>query len=401
MKNRFATIFSLLCALILAVCAVSACADETAATATDLPEEEAVQPAETEEEAAPATEEENSQEVTEAPQEKKEPEAEQSEADIPEENLREEMPEAGEEKTAQPEEEVLQAESEKGTEESRTSAEMIISKAVRIGSIWEGLTKDTTPAILKLDVDQAQTVHLIVEGKKVIWATVEKSDRPETNPQKVLSDPETKRVMISLEAEKGSYLIKIGPEEPNRNAKVIVTILDDEGFEAWLLALEEETEAGKTESPEQAEEQIEPEQQGDEKPAETEPENEVPGEGAEAEQETEPETENPAEPDPEGEHETEETENEPESVLPANRSIDVALTWDTENPQIGDTAHLKATLNGYDELSYTLQWQYSADDRNWTDAAGETNDNIDITISEENNYLYWRILVYIEQPAEK
>ena len=51
MKNCFAQIFSILCALILAVCAVSACAAEPA-TATDLPEQETVQPAEQEEKEA-------------------------------------------------------------------------------------------------------------------------------------------------------------------------------------------------------------------------------------------------------------------------------------------------------------------------------------------------------------
>lgn len=396
MKNRFAQILSILCALILAVCAVSVCSAEPEATATDLPGQETAQPAETVEESLPVAEGESEQEAAVLLQEEEQPE----------ESSQDDLPGADEQETVLQEKEIPQdepqAEPEKEAEESRTSAEMIISKAIRIGGTWEGLTKDTSPAILKLEVDQAQTVHLIVEGKKTVWVTTEKSDRPEENLLKTLSDPETKRVMVSFEAEKGSYLIKIGPEEPNRNAKVTVTILDDEGYEAWLQALREETEEELPELPGQSEEQEqnEPEQQEDEQPAETEPENEVPGEGDEAEQEPEPEAETPAEIEPEDDPEEEETENKPESVLPAERSIDVALTWDTEHPKIGDTAHLKATLNGYDNLSYTLQWQYSTDDLNWTDATGETNDSIDITISEENNYLYWRILVYIEQPAE-
>lgn len=426
MKNHFIAIISILCALSLAFSAVPACADEVPATATDLQEteqeilqeetpgepaaepEQEGQPAGTADETATEPVAGNDNEPAETPGDEAQPEEKTAE-----ETATEETAEAAAEE-AQPGQEAPQEELVTEAEAPKVSAELIISKAVRMGGVWEGLTKDTNPATLKLDLDKAQKVHVIVEGRKVVWATVEKADRPESAPGKTLSDPETKRLIISFEAEQGSYLIRIGPEEPNRNAKVTVSFLDDEGYAAWEAALAEEAEQTAEETPEQTDEQEtgnEPDQPAAEQPADQEPETEIPDENAETDNpETVTETETKTAPENEAETDkTDETEpagegeegNRPESVLDAPRSIDVDLTWDTENPQIGDTAHLQATLNGYDALSYTLQWQYSEDDQNWTDAVGETGDRIDITITEENNYFYWRILVYIEQPNEE
>lgn len=404
MKNHFIAIISILCALSLAFSAVPACADEVPATATDLQEtEQEILQEETPGEPAAEPEQEGQPAGT----------ADETATEPVAGNDNEPAETPGEE--AQPGQEAPQEELVTEAEAPKVSAELIISKAVRMGGVWEGLTKDTNPATLKLDLDKAQKVHVIVEGRKVVWATVEKADRPESAPGKTLSDPETKRLIISFEAEQGSYLIRIGPEEPNRNAKVTVSFLDDEGYAAWEAALAEEAEQTAEETPEQTDEQEtgnEPDQPAAEQPADQEPEPDENAETDNPETVTETETETETETAPENEAETDKTDeaepadegeegNRPESVLDAPRSIDVDLTWDTENPQIGDTAHLQATLNGYDALSYTLQWQYSEDDQNWTDAVGETGDRIDITITEENNYFYWRILVYIEQPNEE
>ena len=83
------------------------------------------------------------------------------------------------------------------------------------------------------------------------------------------------------------------------------------------------------------------------------------------------------------------------------RHITIDVAWDVPEPDIGDTAHLKAVPEGYENLTYTLQWQYSPDDRNWTDAAGETDDHIDIVLTEENNNYYWRIMVFVQDHEEE
>ncbi len=69
-------------------------------------------------------------------------------------------------------------------------------------------------------------------------------------------------------------------------------------------------------------------------------------------------------------------------------------------PVIGDTAHFKAILEGYDGLQYTMQWQYSPDDITWTDIPNETKATMDVVVTPENNIVYWRILVYVEDSQE-
>ena len=68
---------------------------------------------------------------------------------------------------------------------------------------------------------------------------------------------------------------------------------------------------------------------------------------------------------------------------------------------IGDTAHFKATLTGYEGCDYSMQWQYSHDRNDWIDIAGETKDTLDVVVTEQNNFVYWRIIVYLEMPQEE
>ena len=63
-------------------------------------------------------------------------------------------------------------------------------------------------------------------------------------------------------------------------------------------------------------------------------------------------------------------------------------------------AHFKAILDGYEGLTYTMQWQYSPDHEEWIDLQGETSDSMDIVVTEENNVVYGRIAVYIENDQE-
>ena len=226
--------------------------------------------------------------------------------------------------------------------------EIIITKALKIGESWEGKLKKVAPTVLKLDLGKSQTVHMVILGRNV-WATVEKVGRTMDDMPRTETDPDTRRAIVSWEAEPGSYLITLGPVEPNKFAKTEVLFLDDEGFAAW----EAENEADDTEQPDE-----EPDQ--------------------------EPET------DPDD-------ENGPESEKLPERHITVDIAWDVPDPVIGDTAHFIANLEGYDGLQYTMQWQYSPDDSTWFDLPGETGQTMDVVITEENNIVYWRILVYVEQ----
>ena len=239
-------------------------------------------------------------------------------------------------------------------EEPVGGEEIVITKAMGIGESWEGKVSTNKPAILKLDVTRAQTVFAIVEGKGT-RTTVQKADKPEDHPRKDVTDPATNRSIVTWDAEACSYLITLEPDEGRMMSRVKVTVLDENAYEAW----------------------------------ETEQENQpLPEPGSEETEPTPPETE-PTE------------ENIPESKTETPRSIDVNVTWDSPDPVIGDTAHFKATLNGYEELTYTLQWQYSPDRENWFDLPGETELTMDVVVTEENNIVYWRILVYVEDDVEQ
>ena len=265
------------------------------------------------------------------------------------------------------------SETEMGDEEVADSVEIIITKAVRIGDSWSGAMKKTKTAVLKLDVDEAQQVNLIVQGRNV-WITVEKSDMLTENPVKTLTDDETSQAVISWYAEAGSYLITLGPVEPNLMAKANVTVMDDADYERWLT--------DRAESEEQIEEQVkELDEQHDEK--------------TEKEEITEETVNEPIEESIDLEENTEE-ENIPESEERPERHIIVDVTWDVPDPVIGDTAHFRAIMEGYEELQYTVQWQYSPDENIWYDIPNETETTMDVVVTPENNIVYWRILVYLE-----
>ena len=398
MKNRFIRKFLVICAAMLFVCAVSvwAAAEETTpATPTDLT------PAETAESVPGTTEPETT-----------EPETTEPDTTEPQDPVNE---------TTEPEE---PAEGE----DAADAVELIITKAVRVGDSWSGVMKKTKPAILKLDVAQAQQVNLLVQGRHV-WIAVEKADRLTENPARTLT--ENSKAIISWHAEAGSYLITMGPVEPNLMAKANVSILDDAAYGEWLAQQQaeevteeepaevtEETEEpaeepGETEeSEEPAEETVEEiseeetdeteeitEDSAEETAAENEGTEEVSEDITEEESETVEENEELPEQETENEADSEEDAElaEEETEVPNNRSIEISVTCDSPNPVIGDTAHFTAILNGYENLEYTCQWQYSLDHEEWFDITGETGLSMDVVTNKENNYYYWRILLYVEE----
>ena len=172
-----------------------------------------------------------------------------------------------------------------------------------------------------------------------------------------MTDTETNRSITSWAAEPGSYLISIRAGENSMGARVTISFMNDVEFAAW----EEEQVA------------LEAELQGVEKEG-------IPEEAGE-EQEGIQDVPN---------------EQEPET----ERSIEIELTWDYKYPIIGDTAHFTSTLTGYQDLTYSLQWQMSWDEEHWMDYPGAIKESLDVAITEELKGAYWRLVVYVEQDEE-
>lgn len=57
----------------------------------------------------------------------------------------------------------------------------------------------------------------------------------------------------------------------------------------------------------------------------------------------------------------------------------------------GDVMTLRATLIGFDNIDYALQWQFSTDDATWTDVSGATGDTLVVQLDESNAGCYWRV----------
>ena len=84
-------------------------------------------------------------------------------------------------------------------------------------------------------------------------------------------------------------------------------------------------------------------------------------------------------------------------ALPEDCTADFEIYWDGQ-PMLGKTAHLKADLSAYDELDYMIQWQQSADNKNWEDIEGANEETMDVVATTETNSLYYRITVIINVP---
>lgn len=57
----------------------------------------------------------------------------------------------------------------------------------------------------------------------------------------------------------------------------------------------------------------------------------------------------------------------------------------------GDVMTLRATMIGFDNIDYALQWQFSTDDATWTDVSGAIGDTLVVQLDESNAGCYWRV----------
>jgi len=80
--------------------------------------------------------------------------------------------------------------------------------------------------------------------------------------------------------------------------------------------------------------------------------------------------------------------------VPVARSAQINVEA-PDNPQLGDTVTLSATLIGYENTIVSVRWQYSTDEKNWVDATGSGADTTEYSfqISSDNQSTYWRLAV--------
>lgn len=66
-----------------------------------------------------------------------------------------------------------------------------------------------------------------------------------------------------------------------------------------------------------------------------------------------------------------------------------------ETVQSGTEITLTAHLEGFDDISYKLQWQCSLDGENWRDEPGANELTFSFILTEENDDYLWRIIVIL------
>lgn len=74
-------------------------------------------------------------------------------------------------------------------------------------------------------------------------------------------------------------------------------------------------------------------------------------------------------------------------------TLSVAISAESDVVELGDDMVLTAILTGFEDLNYTLQWQFSTDNANWADVDGATGSTLRVQMNEENRDYFWRVSV--------
>ena len=76
-------------------------------------------------------------------------------------------------------------------------------------------------------------------------------------------------------------------------------------------------------------------------------------------------------------------------------SAHIAIQWGESDDvnSLEEYAVLSAVLEGYEDKTYSLQWQISSDGQNWRDVDGAADKTLTVRLTEENAGSYWRVLV--------
>lgn len=74
-------------------------------------------------------------------------------------------------------------------------------------------------------------------------------------------------------------------------------------------------------------------------------------------------------------------------------TLSVAISAESDVVELGGDMVLTAVLTGFEDLNYTLQWQFSKDNANWADVDGATGSTLRVQMNEENRDYFWRVSV--------
>lgn len=74
-------------------------------------------------------------------------------------------------------------------------------------------------------------------------------------------------------------------------------------------------------------------------------------------------------------------------------TLSVAISAESDVVELGGDMVLTAVLTGFEDLNYTLQWQFSTDNANWANVDGATGSTLRVQMNEENRDYFWRVSV--------
>ena len=74
-------------------------------------------------------------------------------------------------------------------------------------------------------------------------------------------------------------------------------------------------------------------------------------------------------------------------------TLSVAISAESDVVELGGDMVLTAILTGFENLNYTLQWQFSTDNANWANVDGATGSTLRVQMNEENRDYFWRVSV--------
>ena len=74
-------------------------------------------------------------------------------------------------------------------------------------------------------------------------------------------------------------------------------------------------------------------------------------------------------------------------------TLSVAISAESDVVELGGDMVLTAILTGFEDLNYTLQWQFSTDNANWASVDGATGSTLRVQMNEENRDYFWRVSV--------
>ena len=80
------------------------------------------------------------------------------------------------------------------------------------------------------------------------------------------------------------------------------------------------------------------------------------------------------------------------------RSIEIYYSWNNVKPALGEVVTFIAVLRGYEDVEYTVQWQQSSNNVDWTDVPDSDGLRLYEVITRDNYKDFWRVQVKITEP---